>query len=74
MPSVERLYNELRGENFEILAVSVDAQGLKIVAPFMKTYKLPFPALIVIFPAGYFLPVAMPPIRQNPDYFCTYYF
>jgi peroxiredoxin len=46
MPSMEKLYNELQGGNFEILAVSVDAQGLKAVAPFMKAYKLSFPALI----------------------------
>jgi peroxiredoxin len=46
MPSMQKLYNELRGENFEILAVSVDALGIKAVAPFMKAYKLTFPALI----------------------------
>jgi peroxiredoxin len=46
MPSMEKLYNELQGENFKILAVSIDAQGLKAVAPFMKAYKLTFPALI----------------------------
>jgi peroxiredoxin len=46
MPSMEKLYNELQGENFEILAVSIDALGIKAVAPFMKAYKLTFPALI----------------------------
>ena len=46
MPSMEKLYNELQGENFEILAVSIDAQGLKAVAPFMKAHNLTFPALI----------------------------
>ena len=46
MPSMEKLYNELQGENFEILAVSIDTQGLEAVAPFMKAYKLTFPALI----------------------------
>jgi peroxiredoxin len=46
MPSMEKLYNELKGEDFEILAVSIDAQGIKSVAPFMKAYKLSFPALI----------------------------
>jgi peroxiredoxin len=46
MPSIEKLYNELKGEDFEILAVSVDAKGIKAVAPFMKAYKLTFPALI----------------------------
>ena len=46
MPSMEKLYNALHGENFEILAVSIDAQGLKAVAPFMKKSGLTFPALI----------------------------
>ncbi len=46
MPSMEKLYNELSGENFEILAVSIDALGIKAVAPFMKAYNLTFPALI----------------------------
>jgi peroxiredoxin len=46
MPSMEKLYNELKGKDFEILAVSIDALGIKAVAPFMKAYKLTFPALI----------------------------
>ena len=46
MPSMERLYKELKGENFEILAVSIDALGTKVVAPFMKKYNLSFPALM----------------------------
>jgi peroxiredoxin len=46
MPSMERLYQKLKSEDFEILAVSVDSLGAKIVAPFMKKYKLTFPALI----------------------------
>jgi peroxiredoxin len=46
MPSMERLYKELKGENFEILAVSLDAFGTKAVAPFMKKYNLSFPALM----------------------------
>ena len=40
MPSMEKLYNELKGENFEILAVGIDAQGLNAVAPFMKAFKV----------------------------------
>jgi peroxiredoxin len=50
MPSMEDLYKELKGENFEILAVSIDAIGTKAVAPFMKKYNLTFPALLD--PAG----------------------
>jgi len=46
MPSMEKLYRELEGENFEILAVSIDALGEKAVAPFMKKYNLSFPALM----------------------------
>jgi len=46
MPSMERLYQKLKGEDFEILAVSIDSLGVKVVEPFMKKYKLTFPALI----------------------------
>ena len=46
MPSMEKLYQKFKGENFEILAVSIDETGLKAVAPFMKKSGLTFPALI----------------------------
>jgi peroxiredoxin len=46
MPSMEKLYQELQGEGFEILAVSIDESGAQDVMPFMKKYKLSFPALI----------------------------
>ena len=46
MPSMEKLYRKLKGQNFEILAVSIDEPGLKAVAPFMKKSNLTFPALI----------------------------
>jgi peroxiredoxin len=46
MPSMEKLYQKFKGENFEILAVSIDEPGLKAVAPFMKKSNLTFPALI----------------------------
>ena len=46
MPSMEKLYQELKGEAFEILAVSIDVSGAKAVAPFMEEYKLSFPALL----------------------------
>jgi len=45
MPSMEKLYQKLKGKNFEILAVSIDSLGAEVVAPFMKKYKLTFPAL-----------------------------
>ncbi len=46
MPSMERLYRELRGQDFEILAVSIDAGGAKAVAPFLRAYGLSFPVLL----------------------------
>jgi cytochrome c biogenesis protein CcmG/thiol:disulfide interchange protein DsbE len=46
MPSMEKLYQQLKGEDFEILAVSIDATGAKAVGPFMKKYGLSFPALL----------------------------
>jgi peroxiredoxin len=46
MPSMERLYKALKGEDFEILAVSIDTLGAKVVAPFMKEYGLSFSALL----------------------------
>jgi peroxiredoxin len=46
MPSIEKLYRELNGEGFEILAVSIDALGGKALAPFMKKYDLSFPTLL----------------------------
>jgi peroxiredoxin len=45
MPSMEKLYQELKGEAFEILAVSIDVLGAKEVIPFMKKHKLSFPGL-----------------------------
>jgi peroxiredoxin len=50
MPSMEKLYNELKGDGFEILAISIDVLGATVVAPFMKEYRLSFPALLN--PAG----------------------
>lgn len=46
MPSMEKLYNEMKGEAFEILAVSIDILGAKAVAPFMEEFNLSFPALL----------------------------
>lgn len=46
MPSMEKLYQKLKGRKFEILAVSIDVMGRKDVAPFMKDYRLTFPALL----------------------------
>jgi peroxiredoxin len=45
MPSMEKLYQTFKGEGLEILAVSIDTDGVKSVAPFMEKHKLSFPAL-----------------------------
>jgi peroxiredoxin len=46
MPSMEKLYQEFKDDNFEILAVSIDALGAEVVGPFMQKYNLTFPALL----------------------------
>ncbi|MBW2297682.1 MAG: TlpA family protein disulfide reductase [Deltaproteobacteria bacterium] len=46
MPSMEKLFQSLNKEDFEILAVNIDASGLKAVRPFMKKHRLHFPVLI----------------------------
>ena len=43
---MEKLYQELKDEGFELLAVSVDETGTEAVAPFMKKHKLGFPVLL----------------------------
>ena len=45
MPSMEKLHQTLKGEDFEILAVSIDTEGSKVVSPFMEKHKLSFTAL-----------------------------
>ena len=46
MPSMEKLYQELKDEGFELLAVNVDESGAETVAPFMEKHKLGFPVLL----------------------------
>jgi cytochrome c biogenesis protein CcmG/thiol:disulfide interchange protein DsbE len=46
MPSMEKLYIKFKSDQFEILAVSIDGEGRKVVAPFMKRLNLTFPALL----------------------------
>ena len=45
MPSMEKLYQKLKDEEFEILAISIDELGADVVIPFMNKYKLSFNAL-----------------------------
>ena len=46
MPSMEKLHQQLKGEDFEILAVSIDKNGAEAVLPFIKKHKLSFTALV----------------------------
>ena len=46
MPSMEKLHQALKDEDFQILAVSIDKQGAEAVRPFMKQHKLNFTALV----------------------------
>ena len=50
MPSMEKLHQQFKSEKFKILAISIDSQGAKAVAPFMKNHNLTFQTLID--PAG----------------------
>ena len=46
MPSMEMLYQKLKGREFEILAVNVDGEGEKTIRPFMDKHSLTFPVLL----------------------------
>lgn len=46
MPSMQRLYQNLTGQPFEILAVSIDTRGSVDVGPFVKQLGLSFPILL----------------------------
>ena len=43
---MENLYQELKHEDFELLAISVDESGAEAVKPFLKKHKLGFPVLL----------------------------
>ena len=45
MPSMELLYNAMKGKDFEMIAVSIDRDIAK-VEPFIKDLKLSFPVLL----------------------------
>jgi peroxiredoxin len=45
MPAMERLYRTYDRKDFEILAVSTDAQGVAVTRPFQQENKLSFPIL-----------------------------
>ncbi|GAB4387642.1 MAG: TlpA disulfide reductase family protein [Thermodesulfovibrionales bacterium] len=46
LPTVQKMYEKYKGEDFEVLAVSIDALGAKAVVPFMEDLGLSFPALL----------------------------
>ncbi|HXH85225.1 MAG TPA: TlpA disulfide reductase family protein [Nitrospira sp.] len=45
MPAMEQLYRAYPRKDFEILAVSTDAQGVAVTRPFQQENKLTFPIL-----------------------------
>ena len=45
MPAMEQLYQMFQRKDFEILAVSTDAQGVAITRPFQQEHHLTFPIL-----------------------------
>lgn len=46
LPTVQKMYEKFRGDDFEVLAVSIDALGKKAVVPFMKELGLELPVLL----------------------------
>ncbi len=46
IPSIEALYQRLKGREFEMLAVSVDREGERVVRPFAEKYGLRIPVLL----------------------------
>ncbi len=45
MPAMEALYREMHSHGLEIVAVSVDAQGIEVTKPFQEAMGLTFPIL-----------------------------
>jgi len=45
MPSMEYLYKELKGKNFEMVAVSIDSKKPAVIEEFVNKYGLTFPIL-----------------------------
>ena len=45
-PSLEKLYNRFKNDDFKLLAVSVDEDGRNVILPFMEKRNLTFPVLV----------------------------
>ena len=46
MPSIERLWSTLQGDDFALLAVSQDEEGRRSVEPFVQRMKFSFPVFL----------------------------
>ena len=46
MPAMERLYQDFKGKDFVMLAISEDMEGKEAVEPFVKEFKFTFPILL----------------------------
>ena len=46
MPTIQRLYDHLRTQGLEVLAINLDPLGEEVVTPFMRNYRLSFPVLL----------------------------
>jgi peroxiredoxin len=46
MPTLDRLYRDMVGKDFELLAVSVDETGASGIVPFLQRNKLSLPVLL----------------------------
>jgi peroxiredoxin len=46
MPTIQRLHDRLHAQGLEVLAISLDALGTQVVAPFVRDYRLTFPVLL----------------------------
>ncbi|MBM3224014.1 MAG: TlpA family protein disulfide reductase, partial [Candidatus Tectomicrobia bacterium] len=46
MPTIQQLHDRLQSRGLAVLAVSLDALGAQVVAPFMQTHRLTFPTLL----------------------------
>lgn len=46
IPHFVEMYDELKGQGVEIIGISLDREGDKVVAPFVKDNKMNYPVLI----------------------------